>query len=508
MIQRQAMGLSPIAGSLLTQQPIAGSVSDLMMTNKIDFKSSNDRASLLAAPADESRAMKERRTRVNIDSVNRDQANWPTPSHYSIHLGRTFTNIKRVTLISTEIPNTEQLVKATPPTRQNNLIFWQNQLDGNSVYVGSVTAGNYDALSLQAALQASMNGVKRTNGTYHNFTITIDAVTEICTFTQAVSSYIATPFASTARSSVLTVNQQNHGFGNQTLISIMGAVSVGGISQNAINTTQIITVVDVNTYTFDCGVPATQTVTNGGGASVQISTGLLFQLMFSQSGTVGTLLGFRAENTGYALSQSNTSIASTIPIAAVAPIADTDDTLITTQIPHNLSSGTRVYITSVSGSDADNVINDAGGYIITVSTLTEFSIPVNTTLASTPNTGQVLVRTLNNPVNLSPENYILMTSPVLPSMSNSGEVDNVFAKIQLSGPIGSTMFNSHIASPMNFDDAFLPILSDLEVQFMTALGVDYEFNNVNHSFTLEIVEMLDVPTVTGFDTRRGTITES
>jgi len=509
-VHRQAMGLDPIAGSLLTQKPVAGSVSDLMMTNRIDFPTSNDRTALLTAPSDE-RATKERRTRVNIDSSNRNPARWPTPSHYAVHMGRSFTNIKRVTLISSEIPNTEQLVKANPPSRQNNLIFWQNQADGNAVYVASVTAGNYDATSLQAALQASMNNVKR-NGTnvYHNFQITIDSVTEICTFTQAVSAYVATPLASTAGSSIVTVTFPNHGFVNQTIVTISGAVTLGGINQAAINNTVIITVLDPNTFTYDCGQPATQTASGGGGASVQVSTGLVFRMLFAQGGTMASLLGFPSADTSFALSQSNTTIVATVPIATVSPlnVGLTFETVIVTSTPHNVTSGTKVYIQGVTGSDADQVINDDGGYVVTVVTPTSFTIPVFARVAATPRVGNMVVRTLSNPVNLSPQNYIFLTSPALPSMSNSGGVENVFAKIQLSGAIGSTMFNSHIASPMNFDDAFLPLLQDLEVQFKNAGNLEYDFNNVDHSFTLEIVEVLDVPAVTGFDTRRGAVTES
>jgi hypothetical protein len=167
-----------------------------------------------------------------------------------------------------------------------------------------------------------------------------------------------------------------------------------------------------------------------------------------------------------------------------------------------------VYISEAQGTDSDNIINDPAGFVCTVLDIMRFTIPVNITRPSTVNTGIITLRTLTQPVNLQPQTYIFLTSPVLGSMANTGIVKNIFAKIQLSGPVGTTMYNSHIASPMMFDEAFYPSLTTIEVHFLTDQNEEYEFNSVEHSFTVEIVEQLDVVAASGFDSRRGAITET
>lgn len=510
LIHRQAMGIAPVSGSLLSQKPAGtANLRDLVNTNKIDFATPNDPASLLTNPATaDSRAFKERKTRVNIDSSDRDQSIWPKPSHYAVTLSRTFTNIKRITMVSSEIPNTEQLVRAIPPQRANNRIFWQNELDGNVVYVASLTPGNYDAQTFQTELQTQMNNVKRSGTNIsHEFVVTLDPVSEICTFSQAKTSYILTPFVCEQGNQVITVNHPAHGFTDRQKITIKNAVSFGGLNQAFINKEQVITVIDTNTYQFTVdGIPTLSTQA-GGGNSVQVSYGLKFKLMFSQQGTVANLLGFEAKDTDFNLIHTNTSVINTLNVESMVP-GFTNLCTIQTQIPHNITTGARVYISEAQGTDSDNIINDPAGFVCTVLDTLRFTIPVNITRNSNPNTGLITLRTLTQPVNLQPQTYIFLTSPVLGSMANTGVVKNIFSKIQLSGPVGTTMYNSHIASPMIFDEAFYPSLSSVEVHFLTDKNEEYEFNSVEHSFTIEIVEQLDVVAASGFDSRRGAITET
>lgn len=71
----------------------------------------------------------EKKTIVSIDSRNRDINKYPHQNDFTVFLGKTFFNVKRVELVSTEFPNTDQVIKAVPLELQNNLITWQNQED-------------------------------------------------------------------------------------------------------------------------------------------------------------------------------------------------------------------------------------------------------------------------------------------------------------------------------------------------------------------------------------------
>jgi hypothetical protein len=106
-------------------------VDDLLNTNKIDFEPTNGQENFLqqADESTEERSFKTRKTLVNIDSRDRDILLYPEENHYKIDLRRQFTNVKLVQLRSTEFPNSEQLIRATPPSRANNKIFWNNLND-------------------------------------------------------------------------------------------------------------------------------------------------------------------------------------------------------------------------------------------------------------------------------------------------------------------------------------------------------------------------------------------
>ena len=96
---------------------------------------------------------------------------------------------------------------------------------------------------------------------------------------------------------------------------------------------------------------------------------------------------------------------------------------------------------------------------------------------------------LNNSINLSGDNYILMSCPLFKDSFNTGSVDNVFAKLLLSGDPGSVLFNQYIQLGESFSTP-ISSFSEWEVRFYDSLGNLYNFGNLEHSYTLEIYEML------------------
>lgn len=119
---------------------------------------------------------------------------------------------------------------------------------------------------------------------------------------------------------------------------------------------------------------------------------------------------------------------------------------------------------------------------------------------------------LNRSVNLDGENYVLLTSPVLGTFSNSGVVNNakrtkvtdVFAKMLLTGAPGTVIFNSYVTSPKVFDFTTQPELTQLEFTVKRQDGVNYNFYGLDYSFAILITEVVDKITATSFSSRRGT----
>ena len=71
----------------------------------------------------------EKKSIVSIDTRNRDTNKYPNQNDFQVFLGKTFFNIKSIELVSTEFPNTDQVIKELPFELQNNLITWQNEED-------------------------------------------------------------------------------------------------------------------------------------------------------------------------------------------------------------------------------------------------------------------------------------------------------------------------------------------------------------------------------------------
>lgn len=247
---------------------------------------------------------------------------------------------------------------------------------------------------------------------------------------------------------------------------------------------------------------------------------------------------------------------------------DSEDSIysvVTCNLPHGLQTGDRIYIYNETSMEFDNssfgqfmpfiglyglvdnydvskfvneITNPQGLFIITDNNLTnseykfKISIPyesVNEALdnriiflvnlaeddlqqGNTSNYqenylyGNIILTQVNQNLNLSGEQYILMCSSVLGDGETTGGADNVFAKIQLAASSGSNIFNAYIGGQKYFYDSPLPILTEIDISFYTNEGQLFEFYDTNHSFTLEITEAIQKIEGTGFSSQIGTNT--
>jgi hypothetical protein len=92
-------------------------------------------------------------------------------------------------------------------------------------------------------------------------------ITPLRSYTEAPVT-LSNPFDTTSGSAVINVNDTAHGLKTGDIATFSGAVAVGGIPADALNTNHKVTVVGVDDYTITVFAGATSTVTGGGGASV------------------------------------------------------------------------------------------------------------------------------------------------------------------------------------------------------------------------------------------------
>ncbi len=503
------------------------SVNDLLNTNKIDFEPTDGQETFLQQQTDEEqeeRTFKTRKTLINVDSRSRDTQLYPNENHYKIDLKRQFTNVKLVQLRSTEFPNSEQLIRDSPPSRSNNKIYWNNQGD-NVTFVAAIDAGNYTPATLQTEIQTKMNAVRKSDGNFHEFSVVVDSVTNQATFSSLATTQLSDPFNVSAPSTTITVSMTNHGFSVNQVINISGAAAFSGINVALLNADHVVTSVpNANSFTIEFPESIIESTPAGGagGSTVRIGSGTFFRLLWSQQGSMADILGFDRTDTNYATLISNTKIDQQFNVVKVQDIPnDTIFAAVTVDEEHNLLSASTIYLAGVTGSTSDDLINSPGGYslslltgsditnlaITTQEALQTFKIPIQIGVSSFGTEGTAETRILNKPVKLAGENYFLMTSPQLATFENTTRVDNVFAKIALSASPGNILFNTFMSNPLQSLDTPIPTFNEIEVFFKTQDNELFDFVGLEHSYTLEIVEYIDKASrdLIGFSSQRGTV---
>jgi hypothetical protein len=109
---------------------------------------------------------------------------------------------------------------------------------------------------------------------------------------------------------------------------------------------------------------------------------------------------------------------------------------------------------------------------------------------------------LNRSINLEGENYCLLTSPQLGTMENTGPVNNVFARISLDQAPGYVCF-SFLSNPKEYNSVPLNKLDELEFSCVNYNGSLYNFNDLDFSYVLEIIEIIDETSAFNISSRRG-----
>ena len=111
---------------------------------------------------------------------------------------------------------------------------------------------------------------------------------------------------------------------------------------------------------------------------------------------------------------------------------------------------------------------------------------------------------LNRSINLQGENYAFLCCPQLSTMMNTGNVKDIFARITLDESPGTMVF-SFLSNPKVFNTTPLNLLSELEFSILNHDGTEYEFNDLDYSFTLEITEVIDITEGFNLSSKRGIV---
>ena len=108
--------------------------------------------------------------------------------------------------------------------------------------------------------------------------------------------------------------------------------------------------------------------------------------------------------------------------------------------------------------------------------------------------GRMVKKKVENPYNLNPDKYVYLAIPNLnhiKSLQNELIPSESFSKILLPGDGNTTLYNTFIAGTKIFTKNLFNNLSELEIAFITNDGFLFDFNGSEHSFTIEITEIID-----------------
>lgn len=385
--------------------------------------------------------------KIIIGIIDKTITGFSDPSHYIFNLPRIFTKVEKIRLVSSEIPNSESLIKSQPSDLKNNLLYWKILDDGNNLYSICLEDGNYNSTQLANKIIEKINNTERVFGSYLNNELyytncicncIIDIYTNI--FSLIISGKITsnnnisinnTVFIDGYKRINITHPYHNLNVGNK--ITISGAINVLDsivanvnyyIPSDIINAThEIESINGINNYTVKLNKYNIETSTYDntiifGGNAVTILYPLSIQLLFNKKGTIYNILGFN----------------------------ENDITIFDKKITNR----------------TERLLNNT----ITTTGTKNISIPL---------------------LNLTTYPYIVVASPIFSDRIDIKNSSGIFAKLFLTGDFGSTIYDQYVQLSQFVTSSYSD-LNNIEFFFYNPNGKLYNFNNRDHSFTIEIYE--------------------
>lgn len=397
---------------------------------------------------------------VYVSRITSINTGYPNPNKYFINLGKIYQNVVKARLVSIEFPNSETIINES-----NNKIYWNNIDDGETLYQIEVPIGNYTPQELEKVLEDLFFNTPRVNtgedvgSIYtenHLVKVSINQKTDEVQFSIFKEFNLVQPFISiipdisldpntnnnlpgTRYELVILQNGHNLQVGDDILIT--GAISTFGIPADVINGEhKVFSVIDFNTY------------------SIQLPPLNLSNVRFDTRGgeavNVFTPDKFRLR-------------------------FDFQDTM--GDLLGFRNAGEETSITSFK-----HTISNKDPY--------EFDISRNIF-------GEEIVIE-NNALQLSGENYVLLVADPLRTLTSTGPIKEAFAKILLCDLPGRIIFNSHVPTHEYYNDPLHEVF-ELEICFYKPNGELYDFNGLEHSMTIEITTVADIPCGTGINSNTG-----
>ena len=392
---------------------------------------------------------------IKIMLINTTINGYPDCNNYTITLKQTFNNVVRIELISSEFPYIDFLINSTGPNK-NNKLYWKNYDDGNYIYEIEIPEGNYDSTSLISTISTILNSTPRYNSTvedpfYNMINVKLDLFTQEITFISFKQNKLPNSLIcslveiNNIKYVKVTIYQPGNLLETNDTIEISGAIKIGSIiDASFINTSHNIYEVNLIDQTYSILLAQLNQITNLTEFSLTGNGGPGIIIITK---TKASFLFDRSDTIGEILGFKNVGEKN-----AITPFL-------------SITSNFNNYIQSTNLNQIGNIDNS------------------------------------KKILNFAGSNYyILMYLNNYECILNSFNQPTSFAKILMSGIPGDVMFNTFINYPLEFDFP-IPSLNELSIKFTYPNGNLVDFRNINHSFTLRIIEKINIPYKTGINSK-------
>ncbi len=408
------------------------------------------------------------------------------PTNYTINLNRVYNNVVTMKLVSTEFPTIDYLVyncidynqKNDNSEKRNSRLYWQNLDDGDYIYSITIDEGNYKIDRLISIIEEKISQVPRIktdgNNIYPNNNKNIIKIEKIFsnseyTFTSYQESEIIQPFINIVHDysdpnnfkTYITVRHLNHQLEIGDIIKIYDAIDTNGIMAVDLNNNfTVYDKIDKDNYKIkleNLNLIGNPSITNGGNY-VKVLSSNIFRLRFDYSDTIGAYFGFRKLGDSESITMWNSKISN--KDWYYNEWVDDYDVCIQEYKDLNTNITTNTIKIKEAPIDTQNY------YFMTI------------------NSGNYQTERLNN-------------------MATFCKIKNVFAKIQntsSTGILNDIVYNGFINTPVFFNNP-LPELDSLKITFYDNNGDLVRYNDFEHSMTIEIVCLDEIPEKTNFSTK-------
>ena len=453
---------------------------------------------------------------VNLSRVINSFTGYPYPNHYKISLRKNFYNVKKVELIGSIFPNTERVFRDRPTSRINNKLYWNILDDGDELYSIEIVPGNYSPSNLQTEIQNKIFLIDRNIDVYNQKVSKFNEVTSsnikinTCESTDFKDPDDEFKFNSFERKTIIVpkINTTTSQVEFSAYERIYVQNAIGGfddIDSNFDSNCGEIGNVNLNNYSSSFVVAHPNHPYNSDDiGNVMIKIDGAGDIKHTQGTTNGTYPKSNI-NTLHTLIQIidahryRVSFDNSLFIEAVSSNATDfggDNIIITYPIKFRMLFDKEDTMGKELGFNKVGEEYSITPFKYTITNYDLYDIDTDVNTIGIPDNRK------HNVINLCGENYFLMTSKVLANFKNTGLVNDIFAKIQIDCPPDNYLYNTYINTPKIFDDP-VDSLEELEFRFYNYDGTLVNFNGAEHSFSLKITELINLPDETHINTRTG-----